>query len=421
MCQKDLPNSLPIRLAHLTTAVVVFLAGLLQSASCPVSESPRAIPENRAPAIEFMRKITPEEPAELIFMKLKFLSEKNLLAMSYHGAVGIWDVQTGFREKLLSPRDKSQLLYGIPYVTADGKLAASRIFRRTGKGWDLFFQLLDLSEGRRFTILGPRMQGDAPHHYITRDKKTFWATSSINPLSAGAYKTRWAISETDPLSLELQQQKKTSLWDYPRYHCGTENLLLLFRQLTNGEGLNIEVWDLEQSASLNQPGRRLVLKGHSSESFWRIRTEMRIPPQRSDRYTGLAYKTYATLHDPIRNKLYLLLPYSEKPLGKASGMHLTVISTGGILKEEASFTLPSLTIKAMALHPEWPILFCVTGNDKIFLVDTVLKKLVGKVLLRAQAFERDDIEGNLIAISPTGRLLAIANQDGTISIFEISK
>ena len=97
-------------------------------------------------------------------------------------------------------------------------------------------------------------------------------------------------------------------------------------------------------------------------------------------------------------------------------MRLTVITVGDTLEEELSFDLPLFEIKAIALHPVEPVLFCVTGDDRLLIIDTTTQTIAGETRLDDKALDRRHVDENPIAMSPSGEVLAIANEEGTVSI-----
>jgi S-adenosylhomocysteine hydrolase len=90
------------------------------------------------------------------------------------------------------------------------------------------------------------------------------------------------------------------------------------------------------------------------------------------------------------------------------------------LKEKLNFDLPLVKIQGMALHPQKPILFCVTPDDRLLVIDTLSRAIVKEVRLKERV-SRLEFEGMNPAVSPDGRLVAIANADGTISVFDFSE
>jgi hypothetical protein len=299
-------------------------------------------------------------------------------------------------------------------------------------GYRVQFRVWDLPGNRRATVDGPNMEGDAHHVYITQNKKTLWVTCSANPLSGAFNQVRFRIRQTDPLSAEIESKGRTGQEGVPHYHCATENLLIYFLQTgPDAKGMMLCVWDLE---TLPQSSPRLLtLNGHSSRSFWRAyetsavvagsqpynyRKRVEFNGILEDRYTEPAWKAYGCLTVPQRNELYVLVPYSKRPLGDAEGMRLTVIDLKKALREKLSFDLPLCRVQGMSLHPKRPILFCVTPDDRLLVIDTVSKAITKELRLKEKV-SRLAFEGLNPAISPDGRLIAIANADGTITILEL--
>ena len=381
-----------------------------------------------APSLSEKLKITPEAP-DSICTVLHFISDARLLASHRPSGPGIWDATTGRLERRLSISADSKRP-SLTYVTPDGALGAGRAwFRRNG--FRLQFQVWDLATDHQFVVNGPSMEGNAHHLYITRDKKTLWATCSANPVSGAFNQVRFNIAGPAPRSVAIHSKGKTGQEGVPRYHCATENLLIYFLETGPGaKGMALSVWDLDTLPKSS--ARTLLLRGHSPKSFWRMYDTQVVRPEApqygpwkrvevngvlEDRYTEPAYRVYACLAVPQRNELYVLVPYSKKPLGDTTGMRLTVIDTEGALRERFHFDLPSMKIEGIALHPKRPILFCVTSDDRLLAIDTASKTIVKDVCLKNKVSSNRYVRLDP-AISPDGRLLAIGNADGTISILE---
>jgi len=234
-----------------------------------------------------------------------------------------------------------------------------------------------------------------------------------------------------PRSVAIHSKGKTDQEGVPRYHCATESLLIYFLETgPRTKGMALSVWDLETLPESS--ARTFLLRGHSPKSFWRMYDTQVVRPEApqygpwkrvevngvlEDRYTEPAYRVYACLAVPQRNELHVLVPYSKKPLGDTTGMRLTVIDTEGALRENFHFDLPSMEIEGIALHPKRPILFCVTSDDRLLAIDTASKTIAKEVCLKNKVSSNRYVRLDP-AISPDGRLLAIGNADGTISILE---
>ena len=385
----------------------------------------------RGPSIDQKLKIVPPAAKSLCTV-LHFLSDTKLLASHRRSGPGIWDAATGrlVRKLSISAESESPCL---TYVTPDGALGAGRAwFQQNGSKQQ--FQVWDLARDRQFVVNGPNMEGSAHYLFITRDKKTLWATCSANPLSGAFNQLRFKITGTAPLAIDFQSKGKSGQEGVPHYHCATENLLIYFLETgSEAKGMTLCVWDLE-TLPQSSP-RTLILNGHTPKSFWRM-YERRVarperPPVRhkwrvevngvlEDRYAHPAYKVYACLAVPRRSELYVLVPYSKKPLGDSEGLRLTVIDTREALKEKRSFDLPLLKIEGMALHPKRPILFCVTNDDRLLVIDTVSGAIAKEVRLKDKVSFLRYVR-IAPAVSPDGRLIAIGNADGTISILEFSE
>jgi hypothetical protein len=395
-----------------------------QSAGCRETSAttPPRTDEAGGPLINRKLKIVPPA-AKSVCTVLHFLSNTKLLASHRRGGPGIWDATTGRLERKLSTSTASRSPC-LAYVTPDGTMGAGRGHFRSN-GWRVQFQVWDLSRGRQFCIDGPNMEGNAHHLYITRDKKTLWATCSKNAISGAFNQVRLKITGIDPSPIEIEYKGYTGQEGMPRYHCATESLLVYFLDSAlKARGTTLCVWDLE-TLPLGSP-RTLTLNGHSPKSFWRFYT--RQTPLRSfevggmveDKETEPAFDAYACLADPNRSELYVLVPYSKKPLGDAQGLRLTVIDTKEALEEKRCFPLPLFTIHGINLHPKKPIPFCLTGDNRLLVIDTVSRRIAGEVHLKGKVSTPYRVMKNP-AISPDGRLLAIGNADGTMSILEFSE
>ena len=399
-----------------------YVAVVLRLSAVGTAAEPPTPPEILTPVLNHKLVITPEARA-VGCRVLHFLSDKRLLASHRRSGPGIWDATTGRLERKLNTSTESRCPC-LAYVTPDGTMGAGRVYFRSN-GWQSQFQVWDLSGDRQLCLDGPNMEGDAHHLYITRDKKTLWATCSKNAISGAYNQVRLTITGTLPSSVEIEYKGKTGQKGMPRYHCATESLLIYFLDTTlEARGTTLCVWDLE-TLPLAGP-RTLTLNGHSPESFWRIYYRptplkpVEIDGVVEDRETEPAYKVYACLADPKRSELYVLVPYSQKPLGDTKGLRLTVIDTKEALKEKRCFDLPLFAIEGISLHAKKPILFCLTSDNRLLVIDTVSGRIAREVHLKGKVCSPNPVEKNP-AISPDGRLLAIGNADGTISILELSE
>ncbi|MHC4405161.1 MAG: hypothetical protein ACYTG0_36405 [Planctomycetota bacterium] len=374
------------------------------------------------PAITHKLIVTPEAAAAECTV-LHFLSDERLLASHRRTGPGIWDPTTGRLERKLSTSTESRYPI-LEYVAPDGTMGAGGGHFRSN-GWRMQFQVWDLSRDRQFCIDGPNMEGNAHHLYITRDKKTLWATCSKNAISGAFNQVRLKITGTDPSPIEIEYKGYTGQEGMPRYHCATESLLIYFLDTTlEARGTTLCVWDLE-TLPLGGP-RTFTLNGHSPKSFWRFYTRhtplkpFEIDGVVEDKETEPAFNAYACLADPKRSELYVLVPYSRKPLGDTQGLRLTVIDTKEALQGKRCFPLPLFAIEGISLHPKKPILFCLTSDNRLLAIDTVSGRIAREVHLKRRVCSPNPVEKNP-AISPDGRLLAVGNADGTISIHELSE
>lgn len=396
----------------------------------PATDSPGTV-AIRGWSIDQKLKIVPPAAKSLCTV-LHFLSDTKLLASHRRSGPGIWDATTGRLERKLSISAESKSPC-LTYVTPDGALGAGRAWFKQD-GWKLQFQVWDLARDRQFCIDGPNMEGSAHYLYITREKETLWAMCSANPLSGAFNQLRFKIAGTAPPAIEFQSKGRSGQEGVPHYHCATENLLLYFLETgSKAKGITLYAWDLD-TLPRSSP-RTLILNGHTPKSFWRM-YERRVarperPPVRhnwrvevngvlEDRYTQPAYKVYACLAVPQRSELYVLVPYSKKPQGDSEGLRLTVIDTREALKEKRSFNLPLLKIEGMALHPKRPILFCVTNDDRLLVIDTVSGAIAKEVRLKDKVSFLPYVR-IAPAVSLDGRLIAVGNADGTIGILEFSE
>jgi hypothetical protein len=62
----------------------------------------------------------------------------------------------------------------------------------------------------------------------------------------------------------------------------------------------------------------------------------------------------------------------------------------------------------------------LTGDNRLLVIDTVSGRIAGEVHLKGEVSTPYRVMKNP-AISPDGRLLAIGNADGTMSILEFSE
>jgi WD40 repeat protein len=413
-------------------AILTFVVGTVSALTCiGVAAQPSGTVKALAPSLNQKLKITPEAPHGGCSV-LHFLSDKRLLVSHDRTGPSIWDATTGRLERKL-PIPGGAIFYRQSYVTPDGTWVVDR-FYPPEEGLDMQFGVWDLSKDRRVVVTGPNMQGNDPYVYITRDKKTLWAMCSANPLSSGFNQVRLKFSNTDPLSVTIESKGKSGEEGVPHYHCATENLLIYFLETSpDTRGMTLCVSDLE-TLPQSSP-RRITLKGHSPKSFWRMYQTSPADPGRppyservrvmvdgilEDRYTEPAWKAYGCLAVPQWNELYVLVPYSKQLRGDTEGMRLTIIDTKETLKEKLNFDLPLVKIQGMALHPQKPILFCVTPDDRLLVIDTLSRAIVKEVRLKERV-SRLEFEGMNPAVSPDGRLVAIANADGTISVFDFSE
>jgi WD40 repeat protein len=412
--------------AILTAAIGFVLALLSQGTAAEPPDGARSL----VPALSQRVKITPEAPRGGCAV-LHFLSDRRLLASHDYGGPSIWDATTGHLERKLSAPGESKFPR-VSYVTPDGKWVADRFHPSDGSGEQ--FRVWDLSRDRRITVSGPNMEGNVAHAYITRDKKTLWLTRSANPLSGSFNQVRLTFTEADPLTAMIEFTGKSGQEGVPHYHCATENLLIYFQETSpDAKGMTLCVWDLETRPHPSQ--RIFTLKGHSPKSFWRAYQTFRADPGRAphsylkrvdvdgileDRYTEPAWKDCACLAVPQRSELYVAVPYSKQLRGDTEGMRLTIVDTKEALKEKLSFDLPLFQIQGMALHPKRPILFCVTPDDRLLVIDTRSRAIVKEVRLKEKV-SRHSFIGLNPAVSPDGRLVAVGNADGTISVLDFSE
>jgi WD40 repeat protein len=407
------------------------VVGIVSVLTCMgIAAEPPSTAKIFAPSVKQKLKITPEDPHGGCSV-VHFLSDKRLLVSHDRTGPSIWDATTGRLERKL-PRPGKSKYFRRSYVTLDGKWVVDRMF--PSERHEVQFRVWDLSGDRQAVVDGPQMEGDAPYVYITRDKKTLWAMCSENPISGPFNQVRFKFTDTDPFSATIESKGNTGDEGVPPYHYATENLLIYFFETSpNAKGMALYVWDLETLPQSSE--RRITLKGHLPNSFWRTyltsvsgaaypphdeRKRVEVDGILKHGCTEPAWKACACLAVPQRNELYVLVPYSKQFRGDTEGMRLTIIDTKETLKEKLNFDLPLVKIQGMALHPQKPILFCVTPDDRLLVIDTLSRAIVKEVRLKERV-SRLEFEGMNPAVSPDGRLVAIANADGTISVFDFSE
>jgi hypothetical protein len=77
-------------------------------------------------------------------------------------------------------------------------------------------------------------------------------------------------------------------------------------------------------------------------------------------------------------------------------------------------------MEGIGLHPRKPILFCLATGNRLLAIDTMSRRITKEVTLEEAVSSPLLVEKNP-AVSPDGRLLAIGNANGTISILEFSE
>jgi len=117
---------------------------------------------------------------------------------------------------------------------------------------------------------------------------------------------------------------------------------------------------------------------------------------REDHLAALEYKR------PDVEFLHKIRP--EAP-AKLSFMKLRFLSEGSLL----------------AIDPHKPVLFCVTEDDRLLIIHTASRAITREIDLADEVLDKQYTEVNPVAVSPQGKLLAIANQNGMINMLKLSE